>query len=87
MPCLNAFAVNTCPGVWICRKWNVVPPQCPQNVDGQLGNDQEFCTKLQGGMKKTLFGMCTNNPTEGGKPSHIDINADLIFKGAFCNYL
>ena len=69
----DAFAVvaaadgNTCPGVWICRKWYAVPPQYPQNADGQLRNDQEFCTELQGELKKTIFGMCTMNPAEAGK--------------------
>ena len=34
---------NTCPDVWMCRKWYAVPSQCPAHVDGQLKNDQEFC--------------------------------------------
>ena len=49
------FAVKTFPGVWIFRKWYVVPPQYPQNADDQLRNDQEFCTKLQGELKRALF--------------------------------
>ena len=45
--------VNTRPGVWICRKWYAVPPQYPQNTDdGQLRNEQEFCTKVE--FKKKL---------------------------------
>ena len=85
-----AADVNTRPGVWICRKWYAVPPQYPQNAGGQLRNDrndQEVCTKLQGELKKTIFGMCTMNPTEAGKPSHTDTKANLIFKRVFCNYL
>ena len=30
--------------------------------------------------------MCTNNPTEGGKPSHTDTKAELIFKRVFYSY-
>ena len=33
---------NTRPGVLMCRKWYTVPPQYPQNADGQPRNDQEF---------------------------------------------
>ena len=73
--------------VWMCHKWYVVPPQYPQNVDGQLRNDQALCTELQGGLKTALFGMCTNNPTVRGKPRHADAQADLNFKRAFCIYL
>ena len=51
-------AVNTRRGVWICRKWYAVPPQYPQNANGQLRNDQAFCTELQGELKTALFGMC-----------------------------
>ena len=58
-----ASAIDTRRGVWICRKWYAVPPQYPQNADGQLRNDQAFCTELQGEVKTALFGMCTNNPT------------------------
>ena len=58
-----ASAVPTHRGVWICRKCYAVPPQYPQNADGQLRNDQAFCTELQGELKTALFGMCTNNPT------------------------
>ena len=37
----NANATDdTRPGVWICRKWYALPPQYPQNADGQLENDQ-----------------------------------------------
>ena len=82
-----ASDVNTCPGVWICRKWYAVPPQYPQNADGQLRNDPEFFSKLQGALKRALFGMCTKNPIEAGKPSYTDTKADLIFKHVFCNYL
>ena len=82
-----AFAVNTRLGVWICRKWYAVPPQYPQNADGQLQNDQESCFKLQGELKTALFGMCTHNPTVAAKPRHADNKADLIFKHVFCNYL
>ena len=76
----------THPGVWICRK-DAVPAQYPQNADGQLRNDQEFCTKLQGKLKKILFGMCMMNLIEAGKPRHTDTKADLIFKCAFCKCL
>ena len=82
-----ASAVNTRRGVWICRKWYAVPPQYPQNADGQLRNDQAFCTELQGELKTALFGMFTNNPTVRGKPRHADTKAELIFKRVFCNYL
>ena len=82
-----AFAINTRPAVQICRKWYAVPPQYPQNADGQLRNDQAFCTELQGELKTALFGMCTNNPTLRGKLRHADTKADLIFKRVFCNYL
>ena len=82
-----ACDVNTRPSVWIYRKWYAVPPQYSQNADGKLRNDQEFCTKLQGGLKIALIGMCTKNPTEGGRPSDKDTQADLIFKRVFCNYL
>ena len=82
-----ASAINTRRGVWICRKWYAVPPQYPQNADGQLKNDQAFCTELQGELKMALFGMCTNNPTVRGKPRHVDTKADLIFKCVFCTYL
>ena len=79
-----ACGINTCPSVWICRKWYVVPPQYPQNADGQLRNDQEFCTKLQGELQEALFGMCTKNLSEGGKRSYTYTKADLIFKRVFC---
>ena len=61
-----ASAVNSRRGVWICCKWYAVPPQYPQNADGQLRNDQAFCTELQGELKTALFGMCTNNSTVRG---------------------
>ena len=48
-------------------KWYGVGPQYPQNTNGQLKNDQEFCTKLQRELKKPLFKMCTKDPLEGGK--------------------
>ena len=82
-----AYAINTRRGVWICRKWYAVPPQYSQNADGQLRNDQSFCTELQGELKTALFGMCNNNPTVRGKLHHADTKADLIFKCDFCNYL
>ena len=66
-----ASAANTRRGVWICRKWCVVPPQYPHG-DGQLRNDQAFCTELQGELKTALFWMCTNNPTVRRKPRHAD---------------
>ena len=64
-----------------------MPPQYPQNADGQLRNGQEFGTKLQGKLKQTLFEMCTKNPPEAGKPSFTDTKANLIFKRVFCNFL
>ena len=82
-----ASAANTRRGVWICCKWYAVPPQYPQNADGQLRNDQAFCTELQRELKTALFGMCTNNPTMQGKPRHVDTKADLIFKRVFGNHL
>ena len=82
-----ASALNTHPSVCIRRKWYVVPPQYPQNDDGQLQNNQESCFKLQGELKTALFGMCTHNPTVAAKPRHADTKADLIFKRVFCNYL
>ena len=81
-----ACAVNPRRGVWM-RKWYAVPPQYPQNSDGQLRNDQAFCTELQGELKTALFRMCTHNPTVRGKPRHADTKADLIFKCVLCNYL
>ena len=78
-----AFAVNTRPGVWMCREWYAVPPQYPQNADGQLKNHQAFCTELQGELKTALFGMCTNNPTVRGKPRHADTKADLFSSVSF----
>ena len=62
-------------------------PKYPQSADGQLRNDQAFCTELQGDLKTALFGMCTNNPTVRGKPRHAYTKAHLIFKRVFCNYL
>ena len=67
-----ASAVNTRRGVWICRKWNAVPPQYPQNADRQSRNNQAYFTEVQGELKIALFGMCTNNPTVRGKPRHAD---------------
>ena len=64
-----------------------VPPQYPQNANGQLRNDQKSSTKLQGELKKAVFGMCTNNLIDGGNLRHADTKADLIFKHFFCNYL
>ena len=78
-----AAAVNTRRGVWICRKLYAVPPQYPQNADGQLRNDQAFCTELQGELITPLFGMCTNNPAVRGKPRHADAKADLISSVSF----
>ena len=66
----------------VCSASSISP-----NADGQLRNDQAFCTELQGELKTALFGMCTNNPTMRGKPRHADTKADLIFKCVFCNYL
>ena len=65
----------------------MVPPKYPQNVDGQLKNDQEFCTMPQGDLKTTIFGMCTINPTAEGKLRETDTKADLIFKHVSYNYL
>ena len=73
-----ASAVNTRRGVWICCKRYAVPPQYLQNADGQLRNDQAFCTELQGEFITVLFGMCTNNPTMRGKPRHADTRADFF---------
>ena len=81
---LLLFAVNTRRGVWICRERYAVPPY-PQNVDGQLRNDQAFCTELQGVLKTALSGMCTNNPRVRGKLRDAETKADLIFKHVFCN--
>ena len=94
-PAVAAFAfavvaardVDTYPGVWIFGKCYAVPPQYPQNADGQLRIDQEFCTKLQGESEKAPFGVCTKNPIEGSKPSYTHAKAELIFKRVFCNYL
>ena len=63
------------------------PGKHSPNADGQLRNDQAFCTELQGELKTALFGMCTNNPTVRGKPHHAHTKAGLIFKRVFCNYL
>ena len=81
-----ASAVNTRPSVWIRRKWYAVPPQYPQDADGQLQNDQESCFKLQGELKMALFGVCTHNPSVAAKPRHADTKGDLMFKRVFCNY-
>jgi hypothetical protein len=65
----NANATDdTRPGVWICRKWYALPPQYPQNADGQLENDQAFCRKLHLEKKEDLFERCKLNPTPRGKP-------------------
>ena len=67
-----AYAVNTRPIARICRKWYAMPPQYPQNAYGQLTNDQEFCTKLQGELKKALFGMAPIIPqTEANQARQI----------------
>ena len=58
---------NTRPGVLICRKRYAVPPQNPQNVDGQLRNDQEFCNNLQGELKKTNLWGVHNESHRGGQ--------------------
>ena len=81
------LSLNTGPSVWICRKWCAVPLQYPQSADGQLRNDQAFCTELQWELKMAVFGMCTNSPTVRGKPRHADTKADLIFKRVFCDYV
>ena len=84
----NANATDdTRPGVLICRKWYALPPQYPQNADGQLENDQAFCRKLHLEKKEDLFERCKLNPTPRGKPHKRDTKADLIFKRVFCNYL
>ena len=84
----NANATDdTRPGVWICRKWYALPPQYPQNADGQLENDQAFCRQLHLEKKEDLFERCKLNPTPRGKPHKRDTKADLIFKRVFCNYL
>ena len=84
----NANATDdTRPGVWIYRKWYVLPPQYPQNAGGQLENDQAFCRKLHLEKKEDLFERCKLNPTPRGKPHYRDTKADLIFKRVFCNYL
>ena len=84
----NANATDdTRPGVWICRKWYALPPQYPQNADGQLENDQAFCRKLHLEKKEDLFERCKLNPTPRGKPHKRDTKADLIFKRVFCNHL
>ena len=53
---------------------------CLHNTDGQLRNDQAFCTELQGELKRAVFGMCTNTPIVRGKLRHADTKANLIFK-------
>ena len=84
----NANATDdTRPGVLICRKWYALPPQYPQNADGQLENDQAFCRQLHLEKKEDLFERCKLNPTPRGKPHKRDTKADLIFKRVFCNYL
>ena len=47
---------NTRPGARMCCKWYTVPLEYPQNVDGQLKNDQGFCTKLQEDLKNFPLG-------------------------------
>ena len=49
---------DTRPGGWICLEWYTAPPTNHQNADGQLKNDQEFCTKLQTDLKISM------NPTK-----------------------
>ena len=71
--------------VWVRHKWYLVPHTHTQNADGQLKNDQEFCTKLQADLKMNIFGMCTTNFTEGGKPKYEDSKAHSIFKRVYCN--
>ena len=85
LPLLLLLLLRMLTPVPVCgyRKRFAVLVQHPQNANGQLRNDQEFCTKLQGELKKTVFGMCTMNPTKASKPSHIDTNVDLIFKRFF----
>ena len=39
---------------------------------------KNFAASCKGKWKKALFGMCTDNPTEGGKLSNRDTKADLI---------
>ena len=77
-----ASDVVTLAGVSICLKWYAIPPQYVQNFDGQLGNAQEFRTKLQGEWKQNLFPMCTKHPTKARKPSYTN-TTDLIFKHFF----
>jgi hypothetical protein len=82
----NANATDdTRPGVWICRKWYALPPQYPQNADGQLENDQAFCRKLHLEKKEDLFERCKLNPTPRGKPHYRDTKGLLIVKRVFCN--
>ena len=84
----NANAIDdTRPGVWIGRKWYALPPQYPQNADGQLKNDQALCRKLHLEKKEDLFERCKLNRTPRGKPHYTDTKADLILKRVFCNYL
>ena len=60
--------------------------QEPQNADGPLKPDQEFCAGLLGGFRKNIFVMCTINSTEARKLKRKDTKADFIFKRVF-NYL
>ena len=52
----NDATDNTCPSVWICRKWYTVPPGYPPGADDQTYNDQQFCSKLQEDFKKISLG-------------------------------
>ena len=82
--CADDATGTTRPSVWISCKWKTVPPGYPPIVDGQLFNDQEFCGKLQEDLKRNIFGMCTKNPTEAGKP-RTNTKVELIFKCVSCN--
>ena len=64
-----------------------VPKGYPKNAPNRLVLDQMFIDGLSKHMEKTLFEDCVRNTNPGAKPKSLDTESDLIYNGAFCDYL
>ena len=73
--------------VLIYGEWRKVPDGYPRDASSQLERDQLFINDLAKQLVAELRAACQLNPIPGAKPKSSDTKTDLIYKGAFCNYL
>ena len=77
---------DTCPKVLIRGEWRKVLDGYLADAFDQLERDQLFINDVSKQLVAELHAACEfANP--GAKPKSSDTKTDLIYKGAFCNYL